>query len=457
MSGGARARRIEFYIGFLMIDITTLNIDLQEEEIDILQGNQGKILQKVMETVVLYGEALAAEQLIDIEGPGHFVIPWCSPGIAPPIEMLEKLVSAGLKSKYPVTLDPYAPLDFENLNLELDVEIEINEMYKDQERYDELMIELGLRDKDAYTCNPYQPEVGNIPEFGMILAWSESTCAVYANSVIGARTNRNGAIMDLLSNIVGKTPHTEYLADEGRKAAWLIEIKTNEIPNPQLLGALIGQKVVSDVPFISGLENFLGEGINDASRDYLQEMGTACATYGAVGLFHVENITPEAAAQGRNLLVSDYTRYTIMDEDIRRLFHSYPLLWTDNSAKPETCYIGCPHLSYRQMSWWSDKIYQTLKERNQEKLAVETVIFSAPQIIEKFKLDKEKYQYLLSVGVNFSPSCCETIFETRLCTGKPILTNSNKLRAYTTARFFPDEELVEIIVNGEIPEGINNE
>jgi predicted aconitase len=439
-----------------MMDFTTLNIDLSEEEIDILNGNQGEMLQKVLKTVVLYGEALEADRLIDIEGPGHFVIPWCSPGIAPPIEMLEELVTAGLKTKYPFTLDPNAPLDFENLNLEPEVEAEINEMYKDQGRYDELMIKLGLRDKDAYTCNPYQPEVGNIPEFGTILAWSESACAVYANSVLGAKTNRNGAIMDLLSNIVGKTPHTEFLTDEGRKASWLIEIMTKELANPQLLGAMIGQKVVSDVPYIIGLENFLGKGINDVTRDYLQEMGTACATYGAVGLYHVEQITPEAVTQGRGLLVSNYTRFVIGDEDIQSHFHAYPLMWTDDSAKPETCYIGCPHLSYRQMNWWSDKIDQTLKERNQDELAVKTVIFAAPQVIEKFKLDEEKYQHLLSAGVNVSPSCCETIFETRLCNGKPILTNSNKLRAYTSARFFPDEELVEIIVNGEIPEGINN-
>ncbi len=438
-----------------MINIKALKIDLSEEEMDILEGNQGETMQKVMGTVVLYGEALEADKLVDIEGPGHFVISFSSPGIGPPIEMLEELVSAGLRTKFPFTLDPNAPLDFENLNLEPEVEAEINAMYKNQGHYDELMSKLGLRDKDAYTCNPYQSEVGNIPEFGTVLAWSESACTIYANSVIGARTNRNGAIMDLLSNIVRKTPYTEFLTDEGRKASWLIEIKTQELPNPQLLGAMIGQKVVSDVPYIIGLENFLGKGINDKTRDYLQEMGTACATYGAVGLYHVEQITPEAVAQGRDLLHSNYTRFVIGDEDIQSHFHAYPLMWTDKSAKPETCYIGCPHISFQQLNWWSEKISQSLKEKDQEKLAVETVIFSAPQIIEKFKLE-EKYQHLLNAGVSFSPSCCETIFETRLCTGKPILTNSNKLRAYTSARFFPDEELIEIIVNGEIPEGVYN-
>ena len=189
-----------------MINLENLDIKLTPEERDILQGKQGPTMQKVMETLVLYGEALGAERLVDIEGDGHFVIAWATPGIAPSLEMLDELVAAGLKTKHPFTLDPKAPLDFENLSLRPEQERLLEQMYRDQARYDERMLQLGLRDADAYTCNPYLPEVGNIPQRGTILAWSESACAIFANSVLGARTNRNGAIMDLLSNIVGKTP-----------------------------------------------------------------------------------------------------------------------------------------------------------------------------------------------------------------------------------------------------------
>jgi predicted aconitase len=87
-----------------------MKIDLTEEERGILQGQKGPTLQKVMRTVVLYGEALGAERLADIEGDGHFVIPWTSPGIAPPLSLLDELVAAGLKTKYPFTLVPKAPL-----------------------------------------------------------------------------------------------------------------------------------------------------------------------------------------------------------------------------------------------------------------------------------------------------------------------------------------------------------
>ena len=252
-----------------MTDLENLKIKLTQEERDILRGKQGPTMQKVMVTVVLYGEALGAERLVDIEGEGHFVIPWASPGIAPPLEMLDELVAAGLKTKYPFTLDPKAPLDFENLHLSPEQEQLVEQTYRDQARYDERMLQLGLRDTDAYTCNPYLPEVGNIPKRGTILAWSESACAVFANSVLGARTNRNGAIMDLLSNIVGKTPLAGLLTDEGRRAAWLVEVRTAELPPPQLLGAAIGLKVLEDVPFIVGLDCLLGSGLSEETLDYL--------------------------------------------------------------------------------------------------------------------------------------------------------------------------------------------
>jgi len=433
-----------------MVDLDHLNIHLSRVERGILEGTQGPVLQKVMETVVLYGEALGAERLVEIDGPGHFVIPWCIQGIAPPIEMLEELVAAGLKTTHPFTLDPHPPLDFENLNLEPAVENAILEMFSDQERYDELMFQLGLRDKDAYTCNPYQPEVANIPDRGAILAWSESACAIFANSVLGARTNRNGAIMDLLLNIVGKMPLAGLLTDEGRRADWLVEIKTERLPNPQLLGAAIGLKVLTGVPYISGLDRFLNTALDGRTTDYLQVMGAMLATYSAVSLYHVEHITPEAVDMGRDLLSSDSSACVIGETELEQLLNSFPDLWDAPGAKPEKCYIGCPHLSLSQIYWWADEIEKVLKAQGEHRLAVDTVICAAPQVLQKFQADKGTHQRMINAGVRFSTACSETIFETGLCAGKPVVTNSNKLRAYTSARFFPDEELVEVLVSGDV-------
>lgn len=435
-----------------MVNLDQLNIQLSQEEKKILHGSQGQVLQKVMETVVLYGEALCAERLIDITGPGHLVIPWSIPGISPPIDMLEELVDAGLKTKYPFTLDPCPPLDFENLNLEPAVEAAILEMYSNQKHYDEMMGQLGLRDKEAYTCNPYLPEVGNIPLRDSILAWSESACAIYANSVLGARTNRNGAIMDLLLNIIGKTPLAGILTDDGRRACWLVDINVNDLPNPQLLGSVIGSIVQTGVPYLAGLDRFLSADLNEDTRDYLQEMGAMIATYSAVSLFHVENITPEAADIGRNLLSAHYKKSVIDTDKLELFMSSFPNLWDDPSAKPQKCYLGCPHLSLKQIYWWADRIGTELTSQGKDHLAVETVLCAAPQVLQKFQNDQKTHRQMLKAGVRFSSTCSETIFETRLCTGKPVITNSNKLRAYTSARFFRDEDLAKILVRGEINE-----
>jgi hypothetical protein len=426
-----------------------LNIKLSMEEREVLNGNQGSVLQKIMKTVVLYGEALDAERLVDIEGQGHMVIPWSIPGISPPIEMLEELAAAGLKTKHPFTLDPYPPFDFDNLNLAPEVESAILKIHSKQDRYDELMTQLGLRDKDAYTCNPYQPEVGNIPKRGAILAWSESACAIFANSVLGARTTRNGAIMDLLLNIVGKTPLTGLLTDEGRKANWHVEIDLENLPDPQLLGTAIGSTIQSGVPYLSGLDRFLNNDLDETTIDYLNEMGAMLATYSAVSLFHVENITPEAIDSGRDLLTKNYQKYVFNSDELEKLRNSFPVLWDDPSVKPKKCFIGCPHLSLNQIYWWADRIHAELTSQKRDKMAVETTLFAAPQTLKIFQADEEIYQRMLDAGVSFSSTCCETIFETGLIDEQQIVTNSNKLRAYTSARFFTNEDLVKVLVLGD--------
>lgn len=436
-----------------MTSFENLKLKLTEGEQSILDGQQGQTMQRVLKTLVLYGEALGAERLVELNGDGHFVIAWATPGIAPSFKMLDELIDAGLKTKLPFTLDPSAPLDFENWRLRPEQERLLEEMYRDQGRYDEKILQLGLRDRDAYSCNPFDPEVGNLPEKGSILAWSESACAIYANSVLGARTNINGAIIDLLSYIAGKTPLAGLLMDEGRQADSLVEITTEELPLPQLLGTVIGMKVLDGVPYITGLDRFLGKGLSDGTKDYLREMGAACATYSAVGLFHVENITPEAVEQGSDLLLPDYTRFQIDDKAIRKLEGTFSDGWPDRDAKPEKCFIGCPHLSLRQLNWWSEKILKRLESQNKNRLAVETILCAAPGVIEKYRSDRMTYEGMLDVGVRFSTSCAETLYEGEVCTGDAIITNSSKLKAYSTARFFPDEELVGILVDGVIPGG----
>jgi predicted aconitase len=426
---------------------------LSREERAVLEGSRGETLQRVMATIVAYGQALDAERLVRITGRGHFVIPHALPGIAPSMEMLDALIAGGLKTLHPFTLDPMAPLDYENWWLSEKQIALLRRMYRNQEAYDEKMLALGLWHPEAWTCTPYLPEVGNTPERGDILAWSESACVVFANSVLGARSNRNGAIMDLLCNIAGRVPLSGLLTDQGRMAGWRIDVATRQLPAPQILGAAIGKIVQADVPYVTGLERFLGPGLDPDTRDYLHELGAAAAAAGAVGLFHVENITPEAVDHETALLADGYQHSAIDDAGLQELVASYPVLWRSRDAAPDKCFLGCPHLSLKQLEWWAAEIERRLEAHGREQLQVHTTICAAPQVLERFIEKRKGWAALSGAGVRFSTACPMQLFDNDVSSEDAIITNSNKLRTYTHARFFPDHEIAEILVTGRIERG----
>ena len=130
-------------------------------------------------------------------------------------------------------------------------------MYATQDSYEDQLKELGLMDRDAFTCACYLDQVGNTPKKGDILSWAESSAVVYANSVLGARCNRNSGIMDIMGSIAGFVPHFGLLTDEGRKATWIVKVNCKKKPEAQLLGSAIGMKVMEDVPYIMGMEKWL--------------------------------------------------------------------------------------------------------------------------------------------------------------------------------------------------------
>lgn len=417
---------------------------LTEEEKGLLRGEKGEALRKAMESVVLYGDTFGAERLIPVNGPVHLVTSFGIPILEPVFDMMEELIEAGLRTEYSFTVDP-RPLDYKNVKCSLLQKIVFRIMYGKQENYEKQLEKVGLKSEKAFTCTCYLPEVGNIPAKGDVLAWAESSAVVYANSVIGARTNRNSGVIELLSGIIGKTPEFGLLTEEGRKAKWLVEVKTAKLPNPQVLGSAIGMKVMEDVPYIVGLDQFLGKGIKEDTKNYLKDMGAASASNGAVGLYHVENITPEAVAQGRALLTEGYQTYVLDEDELERVMNSYPIMWKEPNAKPQVCFIGCPHLSLSQIYHWVEAIDRALEKSGKTKVKVRTILSAAPEVIEKFKQDMLYYRKLISSGVSITSICPLMYMNNPLCAKQAVITNSNKLRTYTTARFYTDEKILEII------------
>jgi predicted aconitase len=413
---------------------------LGEEQQAILDGKKGEVLAKVMKTLVMYGEAFGAEKMVPVTGKsGHLVTSFGLSVIKPVYALMDKLIEAGALSQQQFTVDPL-PLD-KNVPVSFLQNIMFKIMYSKQDFYNGQLKKLGIADSKSYTCTCYMDEVGNIPNQGDVLSWAESSAVVYANSVLGARCNRNSGIIELFGSIVGFVPHFGLLTDEGRKASWIVEVKTAKLPEAQILGSAIGMKVMEDVPYIKGLDSWIGKTLDQKTRDYLKDMGAATASNGAVGLYHIENLTPEAVAQGEKLIAKNAPVYVIDDAELERVKASYPIMWKDKEAQPKLAFIGCPHLSLEQLNGWTEKIAAGLGKAKREKVAVPAVLTAAPKVLTAFK-DSPNAQKLKAAGVVTSYICPLMYMNNPLCGKMPVITNSNKLRTYTSAKYMTDDEIL---------------
>ena len=320
-------------------------------------------------------------------------------------------------------------------------------MYSKQASYDEQLRKLGLVNDESYTCTCYMNEVGNIPKKGDVLSWAESSAVVYANSVLGARCNRNSGIIELMGSIVGFVPYFGLVTDEGRKATWIVEVKTTKKPEAQVLGSAIGMKVMEDVPFVKGLTNWIGTELDDDTKSYLKNFGAATASNGAVGLYHIEGLTPEAVEMGESLIAEGAQTYVIDDAELERVKNSYPVMWKDKNATPKLCFIGCPHLSHAELREWTDNVIEGLKKSGKSKVAIPTVFTAAPAVVKEFKAT-EYAAKLEATGVVLSYICPLMYMNNPLAKKMPVITNSNKLRTYTTSRYYTDSEILDIITKG---------
>ena len=420
---------------------------LNEEQKAILDGEKGEVMSKVLQTVIRYGELFGAEKLIPVTSKyNHLVTSFGLKALGPVYELMNKLIEAGAVSKQqfsadPRPLDPNVPKNF------LQDFIFKNFMYSKQDFYEGQLKEMGLMDKDAFSCTCYMDEMGNKPQKGEVLSWAESSAVVYANSVLGARCNRNSGIIDIMGSIVGYVPYFGLVTDEGRKATWIVEIKTTKKPEAQLLGSAIGMKVMEDVPYIKGLDKWLGDELTDAACTYLKDFGAATASNGAVGLYHVDNLTPEAKEMGESLIKEGAKVYVIDDAELQRVYDSYPVIWKNPDAQPKLCFMGCPHMSLEQLKDWTVKLELALRAEGNKKVLIPTVFTAAPAVIKEF----EKTPFaarLKATGVILSYICPLMYMNNPLCGKMPVITSSNKLRTYTTARYYTDDEILVKLTKG---------
>ena len=420
---------------------------LTPEQQAILNGSKGETQAKVMKTLVMYGETFGADKMVPVTSKyNHLVTSFGLKMMGPVFDLMQQLIDGGAISQQKFSVDP-RPLDKNVPANFLQNFIFNNFMYSKQADYEKQLQALGLVNDDAFTCACYFDQVGNTPKKGDILSWAESSAVVYANSVLGARCNRNSGIMDIMGSIAGFVPSFGLLTDEGRKATWIVKVQTTKKPEAQLLGSAIGMKVMEDVPYITGLSKWIGTELNETACAYLKDFGAATASNGAVGLYHVENLTPEAVEQGAALIAEGAKEYIIDDAELERVKNEYPVIWKNKDAKPKLCFVGCPHLSLQQLKDWTNRVEEGLKASGLKKVAIPTVFTTAPAVKKEFEAT-EYAARLEKTGVILSYICPLMYMNNPLAGKMPVITCSNKLRTYTTARYYTEDEILQQITKG---------
>ena len=420
---------------------------LTDEQQAILNGSKGETMAKVMKTLVMYGDTFGAEKMVPVTSEyNHLVTSFGLKMMTPVFQLMQQLIDAGAVSGQKFSVDP-RPLD-KNVPANFLQNFIFNKiMYATQDSYEQQLKELGLMDDNAFTCACYLDQVGNKPKKGDILSWAESSAVVYANSVLGARCNRNSGIMDIMGSIAGFVPYFGLLTDEGRKATWVVKVETSQKPEAQLLGSAIGMKVMEDVPYVTGMNQWLGTELNDDNCAYLKDFGAATASNGAVGLYHIADLTPEAKELGESLIAEGAKVYVIDDAELERVKANYPVMWKNPNAQPKLCFVGCPHMSMQQLKDWTVRVEEGLKASGNKKVLIPTVFTTAPAVKAEF----EKTEYaarLKATGVILSYICPLMYMNNPLCKSMPVMTSSNKLRTYTTARYYTEDDILAKITKG---------
>lgn len=306
---------------------------LTKEEEGMLKGVEGIAVSKAMKLLVRLGEIYGADRLVPITSCQAAGVSYKSIG-DPGLEFLKGFADEGAKVRVPTFLNP-SGMDTENWK-----NFGISKEFAEKQReIIETFKKIGVI--VICSCTPYL--VGNLPGYGEHLAWSESSAVSFANSVIGARTNREGGPSALAAAITGRTPNYGLHLEENREPNFLIKVNAKLKTNSDFgaLGFFVGKVVKNKIPYFSGIEN--------CSTDNLKSLGAAMAASGAVALYHVQDRTPEAKKYKeviRNLETIEFS-----DEDLKKSY-----IELSNHNDPDLIAIGCPQTSISEIEFITKKL-----------------------------------------------------------------------------------------------------
>ncbi|MCK5238461.1 MAG: aconitase X catalytic domain-containing protein [Candidatus Thorarchaeota archaeon] len=305
-----------------------MGLDLTAEEKEMLDGKHGKATMKAMEIITTLGEIYGAERLIPISSVQIAGVSYHNLGEAG-LEYLSEIAVDG-RVRVLTTLNP-AGMDLEEWKKH-----GISEDFaENQQRVVDAFARMGV--VTTCTCTPYL--IGNLPHFGEHIAWAESSAVCFSNSVIGARTNREGGPSALASALTGRTAEYGFHLDENRvaKVKYDVQVKLRNTDDFGLLGQVIGERTRKAIPYITGIPH--------ATSEALKSFCASVATYGGVALFHMENITPN-----RTSIPEEIEIVTQADLDQARK------TLDDENAEIDFISIGCPHASIDEIAKIADML-----------------------------------------------------------------------------------------------------
>ncbi|TFG30572.1 DUF521 domain-containing protein [Candidatus Thorarchaeota archaeon] len=299
-----------------------MGLTLTTEEKEMLDGKYGKATQKAMEIITTLGEIYGANRLIPITSVQIAGVSYDNLGEAG-LEYLSEMAVDG-HARVLTTLNP-AGMDM----LEWKKHGISEDFAANQERVVEAFEKMGVI--TTCTCTPYL--IGNLPHFGEHIAWAESSAVCFANSVIGALTNREGGPSALAAALTGKTAEYGFHLEENRLAQVKYEIRAElkDTDDFGLLGKVIGTRTGKTIPYITNIEK--------ATTEELKSFCASIATYGGVAIFHMEGITPNKTT------IPDKTE-VVTEEDLR----AARVELDDEGADIDFISVGCPHASIKEIA-----------------------------------------------------------------------------------------------------------
>jgi predicted aconitase len=352
-------------------------MQLTKQEQRMLNGEEGYAVRKSMEILVALGDIFGAEKLIKVGSVQVAGVSYHNLGDAG-LEFLNELAKDG-KVKVLTTLNP-AGMDLENWRA-----LGISEDFADkQNQVIEAFERMGIL--ISCTCTPYL--IGNLPRYGEHVAWSESSAVTFANSVLGAKTNREGGPSALAAAFVGKTPCYGLHLDENRVPDVQVQVNA-ELPKLSDWGALgyaVGKKAENKIPYITG--------IKEAEVDELKSFCASVVTYGAKPLFYMKGITPalETVQPPKDTV-------TIESADIKDAYDNI----NDQVSDIDFVCVGCPHCSIKEIAQIAELV-------EGKKVAAGTELWVATSRTAKQLADKRGYtQVIEAAGGKFACDTCMAV------------------------------------------------